>query len=357
MPTGPAAWYQYQPGVSGHYIIYDSSGNGRHIAGNPANAPVLTENVHEGHPAWYFDGTREPLVYSGAFAVKHAFVLASNEDATFSGYQGLLSGETSGDVLVGADTTTKFYDLGISNVYSNSGTEYLENNQQSPMSGTFRLVEVKNTTGITLDGIQIGQQRADVTRRWQGHFVEMILFTSVLTTAEIRRVRLYFNLKFAAFKYGLPLHFPSADLVSTIGPSRFRQVPQDFDKTTDSWEYEDAVKDFNEVAGDAPYMWEYAYPAVPKAQLPIFDEFWRQARKANPFTFRDREDYVWTNVRVEDYNRNHEAHKRWRSEVSFQLVGYNSVATYDPPVAPEEPAFLIDGGDPLTDGGDYLFDS
>lgn len=331
----PDAWYQYQQGGSAGHIIYDSSGNERTLLGNESSSPVLTENVLGGHPAWYFDGAVDPLVYTGSVTFKHVFILASNEDATFDGFQGLLTGETSGDVLVGDDGETTFFDLGIDNEYTMEGTDYLESNQQAPMSGAFRLLEVKNTDGITLDGIQIGQQRADATRKWKGHFVEMICFERELNELEVRQVRLYFNIKFGEFKRGLPLYFPSADIVPVVGPSRFYDVPQDYKEITDTWTYEDATKDFNEVADDAPRRWEYNYSGVSKEQKVIFDEFWRQARVINSFYFKDREDYVWSNVRIEQYNRNHPGHMRWKHEAQFNLVGYNSESTYEPP--PAEP--------------------
>ncbi len=348
------AWYQYQPGGSADYIIYDSTGNEQTLMGDSGNAPVLTTDVIGGHPAWYFNGTRIPLTYSGDVTFKHVFVLASNEDATFSGYQGLVTGETSGDVLVGNSGDTKFYNLGIGSFYSKEGTDYDESDMQAPM-GEFQLLEVKNFDGIAMDGIQVGQQRADTSRRWQGYFAEMICFERVLTRDEIRRVRLYFNIKFGEWRRGLPFYFPSADIVPTIGPSRFYDEPQDYKTITDDWEYEDATKDFNEVADDAPKFWEYAYPAVPKSQKPIFDEFWNQARLVNAFNFKDPESYVWDNVRVETYNRNHPAHMRWKHDVAFRLVGYNSVGTYEPeanegPVLTDLGLTLTDGGLELTDG-------
>lgn len=338
----PDAWYQYQPGGSAGHVIYDSSGNERTLEGNESSSPVLATNILGGHPAWYFDGAVDPLVYTGSVTLKHVFILASNEDATFDGFQGLLTGPTTGDVLVGDDGTTKFFDLGISNLYSNAGTSYDEDNQQAPMSGTFRLLEVKNSGGITLDGIQIGQQRALTARKWQGHFVEMIGFERVLSLEEIRQVRLYFNIKFGEFKRGLPFYFPSADIVPVPGPSRFYDVPQNYKEITDTWTYEDATKDFNEVADDAPKRWEYNYSGVTKQQKIIFDEFWRQARLINPFYFKDREGLIWSNVRVEEYNRNHPGHMRWKHEAQFNLVGYNSTSE------PDETATLPDTPTGLT---------
>lgn len=341
----PLAWYQYTPAVSGHEIIYDSIGD-MHIqtGGTP---PVLTEDVVNGHPAWYFDGASDPLVWNGSATIGHGFVFASQEDATFDGYQGLLSAPTIGDVLVGQTGANKFFDLGLSGFeYTRSGTLYDDSNQLAPVSGNFALMEVSSTVGIGMNGIQVGQQRDFVDRRWKGHFAEMILFDRVLTAVELRRVRLYFNIKFGEWARGLPFYFPSAEIVPTVGPSRFYDMPPDYDSITDTWEYEDGVKDFNEVADEAPKFWEYAYPGVPKEHLPIYNEFWNQARLVNTFNFRDPEGIIWDNVRVDNYNRNHPAHMRWRHDVAFRLVGYNSTGTPEP--VPPTPEYL------LSDDGDFL---
>lgn len=333
----PLAWYQYQPGGSAGQVIYDSIGD-KHLTADVANAPILTTNVLNGYPAWYFNGTRDPLVWSGLVTIKHAFIVASAEDATFAGYQGLFTGETLGDVLVGENATDQFFDLSLTGFeYTKNGTVYANNDQQAPVSGAFALLEAQSVPGITLDGIQIGQQKADTARLWKGHFVEMILFDRILNATEHRRVRNYFATKFGLWRQGLPLYFPSADITPTVGPSRFLDVPPDYSDITDSWEYEDAVRDFNEVAADPPMHWEYAYPAVPKAHLPIYNEFWNQARLVNPFYFRDPEGLIWDNVRVEAYNRNHEGHKRWKHDVAFRLVGYNSTATPEPVPTPPTP--------------------
>lgn len=340
----PLAWYQYDS-ESADGFIADSVGDKDLESSDP---PTLTLDVLNGYPAWVFDGTQDPLLFTGLVSVKHAFILASNDDATFDGFQGLLTGPTLGDILVGDDGLTTFVDLGLGNNYTKEGTAFDEDDQQAPVSGAFRLLEVKNVSGITLDGIQVGRQRDFLTRNWKGSFVEMILFDRILTTAEIRKVRLYFNVKFGEFKRGLPLYFPSADITPTVGPSRFYNQPDDFKAITDSWEYEDGGKDFNEVADRAPIYFEYAYPAVPKLHTPIYDEFWRQARLINSFSFKDPDGNVWADVRIEDYNRTHEAHKRWRHDVAFRLVTYNPTPTIDP-TDPDPPEAVVLSATPESD--------
>lgn len=335
IPTsGLLAWHMYEAAVSGHHIIYDYSGNNRTIDSPTLNAPVLTANVLYGNPGWYFDGasSTEPLNYSGSVTVNHAFVLASHEDAAFNLNRGLLTGVTSGDILASNNSGTDFFDLTLPNfAYRKSDVGYATNNQEAPMV-TPELIEVIDSDGITLDGIQVGKQRNLANRVWKGYFFEQMLYNRVLTTAERRRIMLYYNLKFQQWRVGLPLYFPSADLAQVHDvdkPARFYPVPADYKKITDDWEYEDAVKDFNEVADDPPKAWEYAYTGVPKAKVMIFDEFWNQARLVNAFNFKDPDSTVWTNVRIEDYNRNHEGHKRWKHDVGFRLVGYGSVGTLE----------------------------
>jgi hypothetical protein len=362
IPTsGLEAWHMYEAGASGHHIIYDYSGNSRIIDSAETDAAVLSSNVLYGQPGWYFNGsTTVPLNYTGSVTVKHAFILAAHDDATFNLNRGLLTGETAGDILVSDSSGTKFFDLSGTTPdmgYRKSDVFYASANQQAPMSNVPELLEVASPVGFTLDGIQIGKQRNLAGKIWKGYFFEQLLYSRILTTNEKDRIKLYFNIKFAQWRRGVPFYFPSADLVPTIGPTRFLDVPRDYAEITDSWEYEDATKDFNEVADDAPRRWEYAYTAVPKAEKVIFDEFWNQARHINPFYFRDPDGILWSNVRVEEYRRNHEAHKRWKHEVPFRLVGYNSVGVEEfvDETAPEEvpDGALAFGGDHLLFGGDF----
>lgn len=326
VPTsGLLAWHMYEMGVSGHNIIYDYSGNGRTIDSASLNAPVLTSNVLYGQPGWYFDGTTTvPLNYTGSVTPKHVFILASHDDAAFNLNRGLLSGEITGDLLASNNTGTTFFDLALADFgYRKSDVFYAQNNQQAPMSGRPELIEVAITGGTTLDGIQVGKQRNLAGRIWKGYFFEQLLFNRILTSLEKDRVKLYFNLKFSQWKVGLPFYFPSDDILGfTPRRSRFYAEPPMYDKITDSMEFEDAGKTFNEVADTPPRRWEYSYLRRPPTQAVIFDAFYDQARITNPFTFRDKYGVEWSSVRIESYNRNHQRHLSMFNDCEFSLIKY-----------------------------------
>jgi hypothetical protein len=83
---------------------------------------------------------------------------------------------------------------------------------------------------------------------------------------------------------------------------------------------------------------------------------------AQRFSFKDRDSIVWTNVRIGDYNRDHDDHRRWNSEAAFRLIGDGSVGTYEgPPVEvipePEPEEGLADLGEMLTDLSEILIDT
>jgi hypothetical protein len=313
----------YEMGVSGHNIIYDYSGNGRSIDCAVLNAPVLTADVLYGHPGWYFNGsTTVPLNWTGSIFPKHVFILASNDEAAFTTNRGLVGGETSGDILLSESSGTKFFDLTPVVVsYVKNGVLYAQNNMQAPVNGDAALIEVSNSGGFGLDGLQVGRQRDLAGRIWKGYIFEVLFYDSVLTSTEVERIRLYFNIKFSAWQLGLPFYFPSDDLMQ-FKRSRFYAEPLRYQDITDSYEYEDRGRTFNEVADTPPRRWQYNYLARTPEQTVIFDEFWNQARIANPFIFRDKYGTEWTDVRILQYNRSHVKHMSWKNDIEFDLIKY-----------------------------------
>lgn len=329
IPTsGLLAWHMYEAAVSGHNSINDYSGNNLHIFSGAGNSAVLQSNIINGQPAWYFNGSRDPLATSSSATqtVKHVFFLISHEDATFNELRGVLSGKTTNAILVSNNTDDTFFDPSVfgygTTEYRKNDTVFANNNAKAPMSGAFALVELSFATGASLDGFQVGQQTNLTARKWKGWFVEQQIYNRVLSQAERERVMLYYNVKFALWKQGVPLIFPSSDIVG-YGRSRFYAAPQDWQKITDSYEFEDGGKTFNEVSSVAPQRWEYEYLGKSPDEANVFDAFDAQARRANPFKFRDKYGTLWDNVRIERYERTHDKHKSWSNDVKFDLVKYS----------------------------------
>lgn len=348
-------WHQYKFGESGHQVIYDYSGNGRHISCAVSGAPVLTTNVINGQPGWYFNGTSNGLTTSASitFDLKHLFILLKVDEATFTDENVLLSSSGSSPVLTSDASTTEWIDLGGTSTYRKNDTLFSDGDWQAPMNA-FGLLEIQIPSGISLGDVTLNN---DTT--FKGYFVEQMGFSEVLNEFDRRRVHLHFNLRYRVNTLGVPLYFPSKDIIPSHaldGPVhfRFKDQPNAWEEITETYEYEDGGRDFNEIAGSVPYRWEYIYQKVNKAHKPIFDLFNDVARRANTFYFKDPENIVWSNVRIENYDRDHEGHKRWVHDAEFELVGHGSVGAYEAPEAPPDttapsvPTGLAEIGDTST---------
>lgn len=340
VPTANMAfWHMYEAGVSAGNVVADYSGNGRTLQGAGA-APVLQTSVVNGQPAWYFDGTstNHLTVDDTESPAFHYFILAAYDGAAFDAARVLVGDFDASNYLISNTSGTTFQNLGLTNfTYRKNGVAYTQANQQAPMV-TFELIELITSTSLFANGIRVGRDVA-VSGRWKGWFVDHMGFTQELSEVNRRRVLEYYALRYGVHLTTgsvIPLYFPSSDVIGTGVVSdggairnRFYPVPRDWEPTTESYEFEDSNKTFNEFGDDPPRRWEYRYVNVSKTQAVLFDVFNDTARKANPFYFKDPEGYVWSNVRIENYSRTHEAHKRWVHEVNFNLVGYNSTATYE----------------------------
>lgn len=190
-------WHQYEAGVSGHNIIYDYSGKNRTITCGAGNAPVLTPNVYNSQPGWYFNGSRDPLAWSGSVTLKHVFILMSLDEATFTTERGVLSGLTAGDILVTNSSGTYFYDLSA-DTYRKSDVVYPAASQSAPVNGAFALVEIVYNAGVSMDGLQVGKQRT-LARNHKGYFFEQLGYSGIKNDFERLRIYRYFAMRYQAW--------------------------------------------------------------------------------------------------------------------------------------------------------------
>lgn len=180
--NGLEAWYQSTQ-TSGNLSLIDLSGKGRTITQN-TTPPAIQANVQNGKQSIYFDGTKNPLSYSGSFTARHIFVVASFDDATFnaSEYQGLVTDNNGvNGLLVGSPGTNKFTDFSFGSGYQYRKFDigYASSNQLAPVSGQKAIMEISLTTGWSLDGVLIGRDRAFTARKWKGHFFEALFYSEI----------------------------------------------------------------------------------------------------------------------------------------------------------------------------------
>ena len=215
--TNPLAQYPPKSGLetwhaadqnelkAGELTLFDLSGNARDIATSGTLPTVATYSAINGQKAVVWDGTKDPLQSGAAsFTARHIWVVASFANATFSSdLEGLISGLTSGAILVGASAgTANWYDLlyGSDYTYRKSEVLFANNAQAAPVSGAFAIMELQRVGGISMDGIQIGRDRDNAARKWNGTCAEAVIYSRILSDLERERMYYYLALKYRLYR-------------------------------------------------------------------------------------------------------------------------------------------------------------
>lgn len=311
--------------------VTDYSGNSRTLVANndvpvsPA-AQTVTLNSINGRPAINHSGDA-PLTCSGSMNAKHIFMLAKYDlAANFGGtYRGLIGDNNAVSVLVGSNaaSSTKFVDFGWggSYTYRKSQVAYAEASQEAPFSN-FELLEAILTSGFSLTNLQVGQQTNNTGRRWRGRWADLKLYSAVLSGNDLRKIRLYYDLRYLLWlTAGTTLEFPDPTLTG-IKWRRFKELPLNWDDMTDTYEFEDGGRTFNDRTDTPPIEWEIGFQGLTRAQLDIFDEFNRAARRSRSFSLVDKWGETHTGVRIKSYNSDHDDYRSWRHECFFRLCKY-----------------------------------
>jgi hypothetical protein len=329
------AWYPLNDVTSAGNVttVTDYSGNGRDLEDTGASNPNYVLNGLGGRPYILFSG-EAPLVDSApsTYTAKTVAVLAAYTGGTTFGagatdYNGLISynSTSSADpILVGDDGTTQWYDFTQPTPYYLNGTFYADASMEAPMTDA-GIVQISYSTGWGFDAsnyLQVGKDRGNANRTWQGPIYELMVFNKVLSTQERLGLDLYFNLKFNLYaELGIGLTFPSPS-VTGIDWARYRKVPRNWGTVTIAHTYEDESKTFSDTSDTPPQFWEVGFTGLSPEQAEIFDEFWEAARLKNPFTFIDKYGVSHSDVRIASFERDHDANKSWSSTATFQLVKY-----------------------------------
>ncbi|MGC2239106.1 MAG: hypothetical protein WA584_23325 [Pyrinomonadaceae bacterium] len=154
----------------------DSSGSGHNLV--PSNAPTAPTidvdpygstdlDVLKFHPT---GSLGDYLKYAAPVLVKQIFILMKMREASFSTQGGVISGNgTTDPILVGANTTTKFFNFGraaslFSYRFEKNSVKYEETDQQAPMN-QYGLVYLKaGGDAMPLNELRIGIDGTDVAR-------------------------------------------------------------------------------------------------------------------------------------------------------------------------------------------------
>lgn len=327
--TDLIAYYALEEITADDYVgsLTDSSGNARTLTATAAapDRPSGLTNSLNGQPLMLFASCSPLLNTTSPPVVKDIYVLAKYTlAANFGGaYRGLISGETAGDALTGdsAGSSTKFTNFGTgTSTYYKSQTAYAAAAQEAPFTN-FELIRLSDTAGMTFDGIQIGNQRA-FARKWHGYVGDIVLYSSVQSTANARRLALYYDLKFGLWRINsTTLYFPDPTTTG-IDWARFDDEPKPWDGVTVSHEYDDGGRSFNTITDTPARFWEIGFTGLSPEEAEIFDAFNDAARRDRTFSLIDKYGDTQTGLRIASYSRGHEGHKSWSKSATFRLVKY-----------------------------------
>lgn len=316
---GLEAWLQYEPDVSGHNIIYDYSGNNRTVTCGAGNAPVLTSNVLNGQPGWYFSGTRDPLTFSGNFSTYYAFLIGSFQDPTFTEYQGFLTGLSIGDLMISNNSADLMFDQGVATYdYRKNDVAYADNARKAPVSASHSVMELLMPPGMTMNGISIGQDRSFTARKLKGWFFDALLYSALPT--DLMRFKC---LQYAAMRYQIWPRILDGTAVFPFAANK-SYTREHGRETYLSEPYEGDPKAL--VRGNFKSGYDLSFQLREQEEFDAAKAFYQAHHPLTPFILRDYRFYPYrdTKVRFTTPIREQGSDVTYRFNYSFGVVEVDS---------------------------------
>lgn len=181
--------------------VIDYSGEGRNLA-TSSNYPIYQIPSANGRAAILWDGTKNPLKNNSVFEVRCGFMVVRVNEPTFSNFAGILTDTLNFPILVGKNGTRNFYD----NLQSAYYYEFRSNDRiypavtaPAPMQ-EYKIIFFRYWRPVTLNGIQIGQDRTDAARKAKISVALLALYSRDFCESDIRA-----HLENLAAAYSLPL--------------------------------------------------------------------------------------------------------------------------------------------------------
>ena len=183
-------------------IATDYSPHSRDLV-TDGNAPIFKTNQQNGKAGISFDGASDPLQNSEQFKVQCGWMVVKfNEDTEFSEYQGLLTDLDASGILVSNNNGTNFFDF----LYDSFFYEFRTNDRIYPASDApapmneYKIIFFRFWTPLSVNGIQIGQDRMDATRKANAVITFLALYSKNFCEEGIRS-----NTQIIADSFGLSL--------------------------------------------------------------------------------------------------------------------------------------------------------
>lgn len=195
LPTGDGCELYCEPQLMGLTqgddvsSLTDYSGKNRHLT-EVDPVPVYHANVVNSKGVIRLDASTKALKNPAVFPIRCGWIVAKFSGATFSTYNGLLSGTTNldnQDILTGNSGEATFF-----NFLQHKTFEFRSNDRIYPASAApapmnaFKIIFFRFWNPIIVDGIQLGQQKTDTTRRWIGDIGLVGLYSRDFHEEEVR---------------------------------------------------------------------------------------------------------------------------------------------------------------------------
>ena len=176
----------------------DLSNNGHDMSPNLTygTAPTYKTNERNGLGVVRFNGTSNVLTATAFGTYQHFFAVSKYRLPGFKSYDALISGYTSGHLILLGDgatgSMTSWYAVGGQTYYVN-GVD-VTSTRQAPM-GVWAHVGARSQNPLVNMDFQVGLDRSFSPRFWDGDIAEVIAYDRVLSDPERQQVEDYLRTK------------------------------------------------------------------------------------------------------------------------------------------------------------------
>lgn len=340
--NGLEAWHHNSVGATS-LLVPDASGHGRDLTVSAGNEPELQNDLAaiNGESAYYFNGTNDPLSWTGPITAKHIFVVMAFEKPEFTSFEGVLSGVASGNILTSENAGNEFFGFGtIDYSYLKNRRVFPLDTRDAPMAGNFAVIEMVLPDGFVLDGIRWGQQLADTSRRLQGWIAESLIYS--IEQTDVARCWLY---EYFPMRYQIWPEYAENVFFIPFAANKTRTSEQDRENYL-SDPYEGPSKAL--VRGEFASVYELPYALRRQEEFAAIKAFHRQHYPLRKCALRDYRFLPPKDVvgRISSPLREQGSDVTFRFNYSFEFI-----ETPEPIVPDDSITF---GGDPITFFGEPI---
>lgn len=182
----------------------DRSGHNRHLNA-AANPPILRSNALNNKKEVVWDGTKNPLRYTGDISIKCGFIVC-RINGDFTDYNGVLTTLTEGILVGNKFWQDRFFPFDYKYFEFRSGDRiYATTDAPAPVY-RYGIIFFRFASPLAADGVQLGGDRNFPDRKLNGSVALLALYSGNFCESEIRD-----NYAAIANSYALPLEnvFPA----------------------------------------------------------------------------------------------------------------------------------------------------